>query len=65
MKCPNCEGDVKVIDTVKNTDTNEIYRKRKCSVCGHVFFSIEFEVEQDERFKQEWLEHYRHKTPRK
>lgn len=56
MKCPNCnsEDTVKVVDSL-STDENEIYRKRKCTKCGHKFFTCEFEVEVNKRFKSEWV----------
>lgn len=54
MTCPDCCGKVTVADTVHITDTNEIYRKRKCLECGHVFYTTEFEVEKTEQFRNEW-----------
>lgn len=54
MKCPDCGGDVRVIDSVFNHDQNEILRKRKCHDCGHVFYTIEFEVEYDTNMKETW-----------
>ena len=54
MKCPDCGGDVKVMDSVFNTDQNEVLRKRKCKDCGHVFYTIEFEIEYDTNTKETW-----------
>lgn len=54
MNCPKCGGKVVVTDNAHNTDTNEIYRKKKCLVCNHRFTTIEFEVEQDKKFKSEF-----------
>ena len=59
MYCPKCKGKIGVLDSVYNNDENEILRKRKCKECGHIFYTIEFEVEQDDRLKQEWSSFYR------
>lgn len=53
MKCPKCNGKVQVVDCV-NTQYNEVYRKRKCTECGHVFYTCECMVYPDEEFKEEW-----------
>lgn len=37
MKCPKCNGPLRVLDTVQNDKENEIYRARKCIECGHTF----------------------------
>lgn len=58
MKCPICEGKIATVD-VLNVDENEIYRKKKCELCGHVFFTAEFEVAENKVFKKEWQKHYR------
>jgi transcriptional regulator NrdR family protein len=53
MTCPKCKGKTQVYDTV-HVSWNETYRARKCLDCGHVFFTAEFEVEPNKRFKKEW-----------
>lgn len=53
MTCPKCKGRPSVVCTV-NVSWNEIYRQRKCDECGHVFFTVEFEVETNKRFMREW-----------
>lgn len=58
MKCPKCSGKVKVLDTVQ-TSENEIYRRRKCLVCGNIFFTTEFEVDITSDFLDEYHKHYR------
>lgn len=63
MTCPRCGGRVAVCNNAHNTDTNEIYRKRKCLACGHRIATIEFEVEQDENFKREWSKYLRCNKP--
>ena len=58
MNCPKCDDTVLVIDTV-NLPSNEIYRKRKCSECGHIFYTAEFEVEHNQDFIDEWNANHR------
>ena len=45
MKCPKCEGKVKVVLTGNEDKENEIYRRRKCLDCGYGFYTIEFELD--------------------
>lgn len=45
MKCPKCKGDVKVEYTL--SDTEGVYRKRRCIKCGHVFYTSEVEDSAD------------------
>ena len=59
MVCPKCKGNVKVMDVVHNPDTNEILRKRKCTVCGKKFYTVEFEVKYDENVHVEWYKYRR------
>ena len=59
MHCPKCEGKVTVCDTVHVKKTNEIYRKRKCTDCGHTFFSVEYEVDNDDALGLIWARNYR------
>ena len=57
MNCPKCGGKTAVTDGAKATD--EIYRRRKCLVCDHRFFTIEYEVENDAEFYKTWTTHHR------
>ena len=59
MYCPKCNGEAKVIDTVGNLEDKEVYRKRKCTVCGHVIYTVEIEVQQSNQFKIRWYSHHR------
>jgi transcriptional regulator NrdR family protein len=54
MNCSHCGGDTCVIITNYNTDTNERYRRRKCKTCGRVIWTIEFEVEFDDAYRNQW-----------
>jgi transcriptional regulator NrdR family protein len=61
MVCPKCGSDkVPVKDNVNNTTYNEVYRKRVCAKCGNTFYTVEFEAEVNERFKDEWKQHSRY-----
>lgn len=62
MKCPKCAGEVRVRDTTY-TEENEIYRRRKCLDCGHVFYTMEFEVEASPEFRKEWRKFHRTAKP--
>lgn len=59
MNCPKCKGKLTVCDTVDVEGTNEIYRKRKCLECGHIFFTVEFEVDYTEDFEEIWSKNHR------
>lgn len=56
MVCPECKGDVKVVDTVTNDEC--VYRRRKCLSCGHTFYTREEYADQTDRakfaFKKKW-----------
>ena len=39
MLCPNCKGDVSVMETINQH--NSTYRLRKCNVCGNKFYTKE------------------------
>ena len=59
MVCPKCGGKTHVRDNSGNKDTNENYRQRVCKECGHRFYTVEFEVEEDKLFKKSWWRNYR------
>lgn len=63
MKCPNCGGNVRVRDTTY-TEENEIYRKRSCLNCGHVFYTMEFAIEANDKFLKDWRRCCRTAKPR-
>lgn len=58
MTCPECDGKVRVADTVQ-TPGNEVYRRRECLACGYIFVTVESEVERDKIFKKVWNSNYR------
>lgn len=41
MKCPDCQGESKVIDTRTNAGGNTVKRRRECMVCGKRFTTYE------------------------
>lgn len=53
MTCPKCNNQTTITNVV-HVPYNETYRSRKCRNCGHVFYTAEFEVEANKRFKKEW-----------
>lgn len=54
MLCLSCGGKLEVIEVLRDTD--DIYRRRKCKVCGRLLFSHESFVEPDESFRSTWNE---------
>lgn len=60
MTCPKCDGKTIVTDSV-NANQNTTYRRKKCTVCGHIFYTAEFEVEQTEKLHLTWNYYYRRK----
>lgn len=59
MFCPKCGGKTRVVDYSHINDDNSTYRKRKCNVCSHVFYTCEFEVDRDEQFRNDWMSNHR------
>lgn len=54
--CPECGGKTIVRDNAMDKDSNELFRKRMCTACGHEFFTTEFVVDNDEKFHKFWLD---------
>lgn len=52
MICPECSGKLNVVDTVR--DTEEVYRRRKCSVCGRLVYTRESEVYPNAVYRSNW-----------
>lgn len=62
MHCPKCENlKTHIADTVYNEVDDEFYRKRKCPRCKHIFYTVEFIVEENDEFRKQWNKHYRGK----
>lgn len=59
MVCPKCKGKIYVTDSVHNKKENETYRLKKCINCSHTFFTVECEVIQNQRFKEDWFKNHR------
>lgn len=56
MLCPNCKSPkVRVVDTLPLGDT-EIFRRRRCSDCGHRFRSVETMDDGSQAFKYKYSE---------
>lgn len=39
MRCPSCEGEISVLETINQP--KDILRQRKCNVCGCKFYTKE------------------------
>lgn len=61
MRCPKCEGKLAIKDNVRSLH-DELFRKRVCEKCGHTLYTVEFEVEANEKFMKEWRKCYRKKN---
>ena len=62
VTCPKCGGKARVVDAVMVPDDNERYRKKCCIDCSHIFYTIEFEVEADMDFLENWYTHHRNRN---
>ena len=56
MKCPKCDSKKTSVVNKLISQDNEVYKKRACIACGHIFYTTEFEVDFNEQFKKEWDE---------
>lgn len=52
LHCPKCESKVKAIEGVRDRKRNETYRHGVCPNCGYEYYSVEFEVEDNEQFQK-------------
>lgn len=57
--CPNCGEKGKVERTLVNDLNEEVYRKYKCKECSHIFYTVEFEVDDSQSFRELWNKLYR------
>lgn len=48
MTCPKCGERTTVIDS--KADCEAVHRRRKCRVCGYVFFTVEMEAKSSLEF---------------
>lgn len=48
MLCTKCKGKLKTIQTVRDTETNEVMRYKRCRECNHEMYTCEFEIEEEE-----------------
>ena len=52
MICPSCYSKLEVVDTVRDSD--KVYRRRKCKVCGELVYTLESEVKPDAEYRGTW-----------
>lgn len=57
MECPKCKGKTAVFRTVYNPWQQETYRHRYCKDCDYMFYTVEYEIEETEKFKADWKKH--------
>lgn len=50
-----------IVETRRNYEDQETYRQKRCPRCDHESFTIEYEVDQDEKFISTWRRHARTK----
>lgn len=51
MNCPECKkGKLRCLGTVTNFKENEIYRKRGCTRCNYLTYTVEYDVVVNESF---------------
>ena len=60
MRCPTCKGKLRTVDTIPCSD-NSIYRRKRCLECGCLFYTIEFEIERNDKCRKEINEAAREK----
>ena len=55
MLCPNCEGEISVLETINQQRAT--YRQRKCSECGFKFYTKEevCSVDEAKPLFDEWI----------
>ena len=58
-KCPKCGEKTKVMDIVHGPD--KTYRRRRCRVCGRIFYTLETPIEMTEKDHFWWHAWYRQK----
>lgn len=54
MLCPKCGGGTKVCDTRYEGKENEVFRRHECKVCDNEFYTIEFEIESNNKLIDLW-----------
>ena len=50
MICPKCGANTKVMDS--RCDKNTVHRRRKCTLCGQIFYTAETIAESGDVFKK-------------
>ena len=55
MTCPECNEKTRVVDTVA-TDTKVVIRRRKCTACGHLFYTKEIKYNDAAKLRSAYYE---------
>lgn len=64
MICPDCGSvNITVVDTAPG-DHNVVYRRRRCSDCKRLIFTVEFEVNDNRFFREEYSKAWKKKRSR-
>lgn len=58
-ECEYCGGKMATKNVVQNPKDEETYRQKRCMNCGHEIYTVEFEVEVNRRFKDDWNKYIR------
>lgn len=54
MRCLKCGGSYSTMDT-KNSEKNEIFRRKRCKLCGNLVYTKEVIVDYDD-IKRDFLD---------
>ena len=54
MICPKCGNATKVCDTRFDEKENEVFRRHSCKICENKFFTVEFDIEETDKFIDLW-----------
>lgn len=52
MKCPDCQHRLYVLTSTQSPDGEETWRRLRCAKCRKTFYTTEFVVESNRKFKK-------------
>lgn len=59
MICPECNGKLEVVETVRDSDY--VYRRKRCKSCGQLIYTTEKAVVPNPEFRNVWNTYARDK----